>query len=338
MRTEDTGRFEVLLNPGSYLRLAENSEMELIDTQLDSLRIKMIKGSVIIEATGSGDVQLLTEIVTPHTRLAIIRTGLYRINVVPSNSTELIVYKGRAVIGTDTLTTVKGGKRASVIAGLTQVSKFDKKSQDSFDFWSKSRAEILIAANGKLSDSELSHAILSSGMRPLRTGVGLWVYDPFIQSHTFFPYYSGWNSPYGRGYNSSFGYSSDWYRPSRTTPSASHPQPVSGNPTVADNPGHRSMRERKNEIRDELPIRPVESETRGHRSEGRHERAPRERMDEGSQNSQRSEPFRNSSPPPRQEPAYTPPPSTPRPSVERNSERNSGDFSGPKGRRMDPQR
>src|SRR5436190_15026910 len=38
-------RVEILLNPGSYLRLGENSEFELVDSSLDNLRLKLIKGS-----------------------------------------------------------------------------------------------------------------------------------------------------------------------------------------------------------------------------------------------------------------------------------------------------
>ncbi|MEJ7616891.1 MAG: FecR family protein [Pyrinomonadaceae bacterium] len=322
VRTEATGRFEVLLNPGSYLRLAENSQIEFIDAQLDSLRIKLIKGNAIVEVTGSSDITVLTEIITPQTTIAIVRTGLYRINVTPAGTTELVVSKGRAVVGTGELVTVKGGKKITVAGGAINVAKFDKKNQDSFDFWSKSRAETLVAANNRLSDRELSHAILNSGLRPMRSGTGLWVYDPFLQSHTFFPYYSGWNSPYGHGYHSSFGYSSDWYRPSQPTSASNPQQPVGNNPSVGgSSPERQSIRERKNQIRDELPIRPVESEMRGHKSE-RQDSSPRERSNGGFQNNRRDDSFRNSSPSPRQEPSYNPP--SPPPARERSMPEDSG--------------
>ncbi|MCA1558616.1 MAG: FecR family protein, partial [Acidobacteria bacterium] len=38
------GRVEVLLNPGSYMRVAENSEFELTDASIDHLRIKLLSG------------------------------------------------------------------------------------------------------------------------------------------------------------------------------------------------------------------------------------------------------------------------------------------------------
>lgn len=308
VRTEETGRVEILLNPGSYLRLAENSEVEIIDTQLDSLRVKLIKGSAIVEITGSSDVKIHTEIVTPQTTVALVRTGLYRFNVTSSAGTELMVRKGRAVVGTGELITVKDGKKITVTGGAPQVAKFDKKSQDSFDFWSKSRAETLIAANNRLSDQNLPNAILNSGLRPLRTGAGLWVYDPFFRSHTFFPYYTGWSSPYGSGYHSSFGYSSDWYRPG--PPQTGVNPPSAGNPNIANPPDGRSIRDRKNQIREELPIRPAESNMRDHRSD-RMDSTPRERPTQNFPSQRSEDSYRPSAPPPRSDPpAYNPPPSS----------------------------
>src|SRR6185503_2155824 len=40
---------EILLNPGSYLRVAENSELVLSDSSLDNLLVRLNRGSVIIE-------------------------------------------------------------------------------------------------------------------------------------------------------------------------------------------------------------------------------------------------------------------------------------------------
>src|ERR1700741_3353495 len=36
------GRVEMLLNPGSYLRMGENSEMELTDNSLENLNINLV--------------------------------------------------------------------------------------------------------------------------------------------------------------------------------------------------------------------------------------------------------------------------------------------------------
>src|SRR5437867_1641482 len=46
-------RAEVLLNPGSYFRVAENSEFNLADNSLENLQVRLIKGSAIVEAMGA---------------------------------------------------------------------------------------------------------------------------------------------------------------------------------------------------------------------------------------------------------------------------------------------
>ena len=73
-------RAEILLNPGSYLRLGEDSEFELVDSSLDNLRIKLLKGSAILEAIGAENLELRINIVTAQQSLVILRGGLYRIN------------------------------------------------------------------------------------------------------------------------------------------------------------------------------------------------------------------------------------------------------------------
>src|SRR3954464_9438797 len=92
--TNVSGQVEVLLNPGTYLRLAERSEFVMEDTSLDNLLVRINKGSAIIEATGPGEAQLYIPIVTAQQRMTIVRPGVYRINAAPT-STELFVRKGR---------------------------------------------------------------------------------------------------------------------------------------------------------------------------------------------------------------------------------------------------
>src|ERR1041384_7665381 len=51
VKTGDDGRVEVLLNPGSYLRVGANAEFELSDASLDHLTLKLKRGAARIEAT-----------------------------------------------------------------------------------------------------------------------------------------------------------------------------------------------------------------------------------------------------------------------------------------------
>src|SRR5690349_13386331 len=64
-RTGADGRVEVLLNPGSYLRAAASTEFEMTDASLESLRLNVLRGSVLVEATGYDELGLNIQITTP---------------------------------------------------------------------------------------------------------------------------------------------------------------------------------------------------------------------------------------------------------------------------------
>ncbi|HET8675326.1 MAG TPA: FecR domain-containing protein, partial [Blastocatellia bacterium] len=51
VKTGANGRAEILLNPGSYLRLSTNTEFIFKDTRIHRLELALLKGSAIIEAS-----------------------------------------------------------------------------------------------------------------------------------------------------------------------------------------------------------------------------------------------------------------------------------------------
>src|SRR5262249_23225688 len=71
---------ETLLNPGSYLRLNENTEIRAASIDFNSVRFELIKGSVIAEIGEIGK-NTPIEIVTPNGALTIAKPGLHRIDV-----------------------------------------------------------------------------------------------------------------------------------------------------------------------------------------------------------------------------------------------------------------
>ncbi|HEU0252149.1 MAG TPA: FecR family protein [Pyrinomonadaceae bacterium] len=200
VRTEYDGRVEILLNPGSYLRLGGNSEVELSDNTLANIEVRLLRGTAIVEAAGADDIDLNINISTPHAKLAIVRQGLYRLNVVPEDATELIVRKGRVILG-DTHTKIKGGNKVVFSAtnvSVAKLTKEEKKKKEDVDFWSKQRGETLAKANRRIDNDMMVAALDSFGNRPFPSGrLGLWFYNGRIGCYTFLPYYYGFNSPYG---------------------------------------------------------------------------------------------------------------------------------------------
>src|SRR5690242_4874747 len=162
VRTDDDGRVEILLNPGAYLRLGGNSEVELLDNSLANLEVRLLRGTVIVEATGADGLELNIGISTPHTRLAIVRQGLYRLNVVPDDATELIVRKGRVILS-DSHTKVKGGNKVIFSATNISVAKLtdEDKKKDDVENWSKERGQALAKANQRITNRILNTAFAS---------------------------------------------------------------------------------------------------------------------------------------------------------------------------------
>ena len=206
VRTDTDGRVEILLNPGSYLRVGGNSEVEMANNSLDNLEVRLIKGTAIVEATGADGIELNINISTPHTKLAIVRHGLYRLSVVPGDTTELVVRKGRVILS-DSQTKIKDGNKVVFSQTNTSVAKLtkeEKKAEEAIDSWSKQRAETLARANRGTTYGMLRGAF-ASNRDPFRDwryarGYGMWFFNSHAGCYTFIPWYYGWRSPYGSSY------------------------------------------------------------------------------------------------------------------------------------------
>jgi hypothetical protein len=219
VKTGVDGRVEMLLNPGSYMRLGENSEFELADNSLENLEVRLIRGTAIVEVTGADDAELFIGITTPHTRMSIVRRGLYRVSVVPGNTTELIVRKGRVMLE-DSHTKVKGGNKvvfSSNSFSVAKLEKAEKKAADVLDSWSKDRSQMLAKENSRISDRTFNTLMSSlngvwfanSLFIPRRSGV--W-FRSGGDCFTFIPYFGRFGSPYGGSYSRPFfgGGFGDW--------------------------------------------------------------------------------------------------------------------------------
>jgi FecR-like protein len=206
VRTANDGRVEILLNPGSYLRVGGDSEVELLNNTLANLEVRLLRGTAIVEATGADGLELNINISTPHTKLAIVRQGLYRLNVIPNDATELIVRKGRVILS-DSHTKVKGGNKVVFSAtnvSVAKLTKEEKKVQENIDTWSKERAQALAKANGRINNRMLTSAFASfRDWDPFSRSNGLWFYNSRLGCYTFLPFYYGWGSPYGNSYSTS---------------------------------------------------------------------------------------------------------------------------------------
>jgi hypothetical protein len=153
VKTGPKSRAEILLAPGSYLRLSENTTLVLSSTSVYNPKLKLLDGSIIIEIAKPDlmyiyhDLYDLITINTPRSEFAVVQGGIYRFNVEADGRAEVVVREGKAVVEG---VTVKKGQKAVVENGSPVLTAFDKKIEDAFDQWSKQRAASLIRANKAL--------------------------------------------------------------------------------------------------------------------------------------------------------------------------------------------
>mgnify|MGYP003394184613 CR=1 FL=1 len=202
------GKVEILLNPGSYVRVGGNSAFEFRTTDLNDINLLVHRGSVIFEVFASND--FIVNVHGPKSKFVLVDSGVYRLDVDREEST-LSVWKGKARVGGETGEVMKGGRESKVDGGQVVVAKFDRDEKDELDTWSKARSKELSKMIASLDRNNVRNSLMNSylvGRWNMFNSFGVWVYDPFLGTNCFLPFGYGWSSPYGYGFGRHIG----WYR------------------------------------------------------------------------------------------------------------------------------
>lgn len=243
LKTEQ-GRAEVLLTPGVYMRLGENTEIKMLDNRLLSTRVQFLAGSAMLESDdpGASVKDPAVTIIYKDYQLQPLKYGIFELT---SDPAQMKVYKGEANadITGSTKTTVKEGHLV-VLAAALPTEKFDEKQADDLYLWARDRSAALSAANmasaRSLSANGYSlNSLYTGGMYPglgFNSGfAGGWYLNPMLGMYTYMPYAGTYWSPFGYGFFSP-GSIYDFYTPggytwyggggARTTTFV--PQPING--------------------------------------------------------------------------------------------------------------
>ena len=205
--TGTDGRAEILLNPGSFVRLGENTDFEFISTSLDDLKIKLTRGSAVFELIADNEFNVSIE--TPKAGFRAVESGIYRVDVLADGSGQIFVYNGKAEINDGNATVVKKSRTATVSGKNVAVEKFDRDDKGDLEIWSKARAKELAKINSKLQRDDLRNSLLNSFNRRgwgFYDSFGVWAFDRFSGQYCFVPFGYGWGSPYGYYYGRDLGY------------------------------------------------------------------------------------------------------------------------------------
>jgi hypothetical protein len=194
------GRAEILLTPGVFLRVGENSSIRMRATALDDTKVEFVSGKTMLESdTPMKDnrvtIQYKDYAVTP------VDHGIYEFTSEPA---ALAVYVGEADVTAGGQTVrVKAGKRLIFSAALAQ-ERFNDKDGDSLYRWSKLRSEYLSQAN--VSAARQAYTSGAYGGNYDGSGLGSWFYNPFYNMYTFLPFSGIAFSPFGYGFFSPFAF------------------------------------------------------------------------------------------------------------------------------------
>ncbi|HLH00662.1 MAG TPA: hypothetical protein VKX49_30430 [Bryobacteraceae bacterium] len=189
-RTEQ-GRAEILLTPGVFLRMGENSAVKMVSNALTDTRVEVLGGSLIVECDEipkDNSIELLYK----NNTMMLVKHGLYRVNTEPA---QFQVYDGEAIVkGESGQLTLKAGKETS-LNGALMAGNFDKKAADELYSWSSRRAGYLSTANAS-SAMAMKNSGYSSGL----LGNGGWAFNPMFGMFTYLPMLGFGYSPFGYGW------------------------------------------------------------------------------------------------------------------------------------------
>ncbi len=194
----DDGRVEVLLTPGTFLRLDNKSAARMISTNLTDVQVELLSGTATVEADDLSKGASVT-ILWHGQRIPITHKGLYRFEPGPE-AMRVYVDDGKLNLAGQTL---KSGRDADLTSSgmLAAVNKFNRKNTDTFDRWNQARAYQLASAS-QAAVSNLGWWYSGFGSYPF-AGPGLWYWDPFGY-YTFLPYDGIVYSPFGFPHYSPF--------------------------------------------------------------------------------------------------------------------------------------
>lgn len=263
----DQGRAEVLLAPGTVLRVDENSSIRLLSNRLTDPCVEFIGGSAILDSLHSASDAFVT-IRYKGNEVVIRKTGHYRLNSAPA---ELRVTDGEAeVVWDNSSIAISAGYTLAFTPVLTP-GLIDDNSDDPLDRWARDRARSISAMNASAAATDdMSNALdtvqsasYDAGLTPSWQPAGdllggsagstyttpLSPYSVFsgsVLGYGYIPVFRRWQSvpayrPLFPLRSGGFGLSAPWRPPSRITPTApSRPISPGTMPHIGGHPiGHR---------------------------------------------------------------------------------------------------
>jgi len=218
------GRLELLLAPGSFLRLDNETEIRLVSSRLTDVQVELLSGTATLEVNEIPR-QAALAILWRDQTIPAEHSGVFRFE--PGNdSMRVYVESGKLKLANQT---VKAGNYVDLAAGgtLTAALRFNRKNIDEFDRWNQARGYQLARSSYSAANSFL-------GRSSAFPASSLWYWDPFGLGYTYLPYRSSVMSPWGFYYYSP---RTVYSHPGSAGGGGSVSQPSGGGAPVVSTPG-----------------------------------------------------------------------------------------------------
>jgi hypothetical protein len=189
------GRAEILLTPGVFLRLGDNSAASMVSPDLARTEVELLKGRADVEVDQLyKQNNLLVKINGDETRL--LKTGLYAFNF---DSGTVRVFDGEASVlpvdGQQKPVVVKKGHELAMNGEGVKPKDFDQKaSEDALYNWSSLRSQYLGEANVQLASAYEGAPGFAPG----------WFWDAGLYGYTWLPGDGAFFNPFGYGFYSPY--------------------------------------------------------------------------------------------------------------------------------------
>jgi hypothetical protein len=185
MLTTDRGKAEVLLSPGVFLRVGDNSQIRMVSAELVDPRVEVVRGEAMVEVDYLAK-QARLDVLERGAEASLLKEGLYRFN---ADEGQIQVIDGKAKVTDNNETkTIGKGKQIVLSGGPLKAVKFDRKAEDDLYRWSNVRAEYLAKAN----ESTAQRIYVNGGS----WGPG-WYWNPYFSMYSWLPGDGFFWSPFG---------------------------------------------------------------------------------------------------------------------------------------------
>jgi hypothetical protein len=184
----NNGKAEMLLTPGVFLRLGNDSAAQLVSGNLTDTKVRLDRGSAMIEVDELHKENNL-RVADNGATTELKKTGIYEFDAAHS---QVLVFKGEAEVQEgEQRQKVKSGHEVNLTADKLKSTSFDEEKYKNSDLYrfSSLRSEYIGEAS-----ANAAQVYVNSAWAPG------WFWDPWFSAYTFFPGPGFAYSPFGFGW------------------------------------------------------------------------------------------------------------------------------------------